>query len=574
MSRGSPHIAAATRRKIVDLKQLASSSEGLKKTLTLFDLCCVGIGCVVGAGVFIITGQAANKYAGPGLVFSFFLSSIACFFTGLSYAELAAALPSVGSSYLYSSVFLGDGAAWTVGICLALENLFASSAVAVGFSAAFSQLLYDATGVTVPYSVSNPLVGVDPITNAYFIVEPYAVNVIAVMLIFALALVLSFGTQESALMTSVAVVVKIGVLVIVICYGAYYSIVENDKFTENHTPFIPPVDKTTGAYGMWGIARGAAEVFFSYIGVDSVCTLSAESVNPTRDVPYAIVIVLSLCTVLYSLVTYFLTGMVNYKQLNVASPVTFALQYVGAPMSMLLIVDIGAVAGLLSVTAVGLLAQSRVLLSMAIDGHLPAWLGHVDERFRVPRASVAFCGAFAAALAGVLPLDVIGELVSMGTLIAFVAVNYALIVKWRDFPDMESPFKVPFGALCPVCGILSSLATAAVLPLSTMRNFLVCMFVSYVWYFFYRLRHHADEIDREWRREDEEELTRKTDIAHTLGRALEKMEKVIDEHCRRGTEGNDEMNGADDDLKKPETDVPVAIAMSATKTSVTAAAAE
>lgn len=495
----------------------AIKSTPLHPSLTLGHLVAIGIGCVIGAGIFSITGVAAAEYSGPGLCFSFLISAVGCFFTGISFAELSAALPTVGSAYLYSYVFLGEGVAWTVGVCLIMENLFAAAAVAVGFSSAFVQLLYDAFGVQLPSSVASPFFIVTD-DDDLAINPTFSINIVAVLLIAGLSFVLSFGARESASMTTAAVVVKVGVLVALIAYGLHYMIAHPDQFAANHTPFIPPADPSRfGKFGIWGLFRGAAATFFAYIGFDCICAMAAEAKNPRKDIPNALGLTLGICTVLYVLVTYFLTGLVNYKQLNVASPVTFALQQVGAPRAYLVLVDLGAVAGLLSVSAVCLLGQSRIIFAMAIDGMFPQSFTIVDETFKVPRVAIAYCGIVGCLIAALLPIDTIGTLVSFGTLCAFCAVQVALIKKRQDFPDMASPFQVPHVSF-PYIGIFTCLVQLFFLPLPTLRNFAVVLALSYVFYFFYRLQSLSEAVLKKWEKDQEEiaEIQKKQHEEHEI----------------------------------------------------------
>lgn len=477
----------ARRIKPLKLIQREIDSAELHQSLTALNLTSIGVGSVVGAGIFIMTGQASAKYAGPALSLSFIISSCACFLTGLCYAELSASLPVTGSAYAYTYVMVGEFAAWIVGLCLTLEYLFAASAVAVGWSGAVQELLRD-LGTSLPWIVSTSPLGVNE--DDELVLTGAIVNLPAMMIIAFLALLLSFGVKESARFNDTAVALKLGVLTTFVLYGIYYFMAHNDAFTENITPFIPPNTGTYGHYGISGIFRGAGAIFFAYVGFDSICSMAAETKNPNRDLPRGLICTLIICTLLYVLVTISLCGLMDYSKLNVDSPVTSALVHVNAPIMFRWLVEIGAISGLTSVCLVSLMSQPRLLYAMARDGLLPPALKHVHPEYKVPYVASICSGLASVILAGTMPLDFLGELISFGTLVAFAMVCVAVILKRRDHPNLPSPFKVPYCPYVPLLGIVVCFTQMFSLPHATFRNCAIWLSAGCLMYVMYS-RHHS-----------------------------------------------------------------------------------
>jgi APA family basic amino acid/polyamine antiporter len=482
-----PLLRTMKRVKPMRLIHREIASAELHQTLTAWHLTSIGIGSVVGAGIFVLTGQAAAKYAGPALSISFVLSSVACFLTGLCYAELSAALPVAGSAYAYTYVMIGEFVAWLVGLCLTLEYMFSGAAVAVGWSGAIQEFLRE-FGTALPPLMSKAPFGIDDDDN--FVLSGSICNLPAMMIIAFLATLLSYGVKESARFNNAAVLLKLGVLITFVMYGIYFGFAHNRQFTENILPFIPPNEGRYGKYGITGIFRGAGAIFFAYVGFDCVCAMAAECKNPNRDLPKGLFNTLLTCTILYVLVTVSLCGMMKYDQLNVDSPVIAALFNIQAPRLFRVLVELGTIAGLTSVCLVSIMSQPRLLYAMARDGLLPPKLKEVHPTYKTPFAASVASGVICMCLAGMMPLDFLGDLISFGTLLAFTMVCVAVLVKRRRYPTMPTPFLVPYTPWVPIAGIVVCLVQMFSLPPATIRNCAVWMTIGIVYYFVYS-RHHS-----------------------------------------------------------------------------------
>ncbi|HEX5625951.1 MAG TPA: amino acid permease, partial [Saprospiraceae bacterium] len=437
--------------------------KGLKRSLSALNLTSLGIGAIIGTGIFVLTGTAAANHAGPALVLAFILSGIGCAFAGLCYAEFASMIPISGSAYAYSYATLGEFIAWIIGWDLVLEYLFGASTVAVGWSGYFMSILKD-FGIYLPpeYTASTgtklinvPNEGWQSINmglterlasanidmqslqtvTAYF-------NLPAVMIIALLTILLVVGIRESANFNNVIVLVKLAVIIAFIVFGFNYV------SSDNWVPFVPErvIDANGhGHYGWFGIVSAAGVIFFAYIGFDAVSTLAQEAKNPQKDMPTGILGSLIVCTILYILVALVMTGIVNYKELNVPAPIALAIDKAGAGLEWLRFpVKIGAIAGLSSVILVMLMGQPRIFFSMAKDGLLPASFAKVHPKYKTPYITTIITGVLAAFFAGILPIHILGELVSIGTLLAFVIVCAGIIVLRRNKPDAPRPFKTPW----------------------------------------------------------------------------------------------------------------------------------
>lgn len=485
----------------------------LHRTLDLTHLVSLGIGCVVGAGIFVITGQAAALYAGPALTISFVLCALPCVFTGLCYGELASMIPVAGSAYSFSGLALGELVSWFVAMCLTLENLVAASAVAVGWSASVQALLAE-VDVHIPIAIAQSPYAVE---DDILIATGSVVNVPAVLIVAVLTTLLSIGVKESARFNNAAVAVKISVLLIFVAYGIYYARQHEDIFTANLTPYVPPNTGQFGKFGWSGIFRGAGVVFFANVGFDSICSTAQECINPQRDLPLGLMITVVACTTLYVAVTTVLTGMVPYALLNVDAPVIEALVHVNASPFFRIIVEIGAIAGLTSVCLVSLMAMPRLLLTVAQDGLLPPVMANVHPTTKTPVVATIVAGVLCAMIAGLLPLTMLGELVSFGTLVAFSSV---CLSAWRlriTHPHQKREFRAPLFPWVPIGGIFACGVQLVALPLATWRNYAICSIVAGIFYFTYSRRHstlsdahHSDIMKEEDERvalpDDEEEL--------------------------------------------------------------------
>ncbi len=454
---------------------------GLKKTLTAFNLTTLGIGAIIGTGIFVLTGTAAANHAGPALVLSFILSGVGCLFAGLAYAEFASMIPIAGSAYTYSYATLGEFVAWIIGWDLILEYLFGASTVAVGWSGYMVSFL-KGYGVIVPDVISNAPLAHDAV-NGWFLTGAI-INFPAVFIVLVMTALLVVGIKESANINNIIVLVKIVVVLLFIAFGVSYV------DTSNWTPFIPPNTGEFGKFGWSGIAAGAGVIFFAYIGFDAVSTAAQEAKNPKRDMPIGILVSLFVCTILYILVSLVLTGIVNYKDLNVAAPIAIAIDKTGQSLAWLSpLIKVGAIAGLSSVILVMLMGQPRIFYSMANDGLLPKKFASVHPKFKTPHVTTILTGSIAAIVAGLFPIGILGELVSIGTLLAFVIVCAGIIVLRKTNPDIARPFKSPFVPLFPILGILICGLQMYALPTDTWLRLIIWMVIGVVIYFTYSIKH-------------------------------------------------------------------------------------
>lgn len=469
----APHVDAG--------EPLHGSLEGevqLKRTLTARQLVALGIGAVIGAGIFVLSGQAAAAHAGPAIMLSFVIAGIACAFAGLCYAEFAAMMPVSGSAYSYSYATLGEVVAWFIGWNLVLEYMFAASTVAVGWSGYLNSLL-QTLGLALPSSLAAApfdVVGGRLTSTGGFI------NLPAVAIIGAVSWLCYVGMRQSAVVNSVIVTIKLVVIFLFIAFGAKYV------NTANWHPFIPAA-QGPGKFGFDGVVRGAAIVFFAYIGFDAVSTAAGEAKNPQRDMPIGILGSLFFCTVVYIVVAAVLTGMVPYTQLGTPRPVATALEAYPSLLWLKTIVEVGAIAGLSSVILVMLMSQPRIFYSMAHDGLLPPMFGKVHPKFHTPYRGTIVVGIFAAVLAGFLPIGFLGDLVSMGTLLAFATVSAGVLVLRRTRPDLPRPFRVYMPWLvCPL-GVIFCLYLFWQPFAENWRVMLGWTAIGFVIYFGYGYRH-------------------------------------------------------------------------------------
>jgi basic amino acid/polyamine antiporter, APA family len=390
----------------------------------------LGVGAIIGAGVFVMTGTAAAQYAGPAIVVSFGIAAVACLCSGLCYAELASMYPQAAGAYSFARAALGEFGGWVVGWCLLLEYLVAAAAVASGWSGYFRSACA-AAGLVLPHELSSA-----------------PVNLPAAAIVIALTVCAVRGAQTSTRVNTILVVTKVVVIVLFLAVGALYV------DPANWHPFLPANTGESGHFGWSGVVRGAGVVFFAYLGFDCVATASQEARNPQKDIPRAVLGSLAVCTALYVLMALVMTGLTSYRNLAVPNPVAVALQSIGSPARWLEpLVDIGILAGLTSVILVLVYAQSRVLFAMARDGLLPEGFARIHDRYRTPHRSVIAVGGTAAALGTLLPLDILGTLVSMGTLFAFVLVAVSLVRLRRSQPTLPRPFRLSLSPYIPAFGI-------------------------------------------------------------------------------------------------------------------------
>ncbi len=423
----------------------------LKRALGPVNLITIGIGGIIGAGIFVLTGVAAAQFAGPAIIISYMIAGIGCVFAGLCYAEFASMMPIAGSAYTYGYATMGELVAWVIGWALVLEYAFGAATVAVGWSGFVNSLL-SFFGAKLPFN-PTPKATIALFGHTF---TPQ-VDIFAMLALVVITAILVVGVRESANFTSTAVFIKVSIVLFFVGLAAIYAFGHWPHMVANWHPFIPKNTGHFGQFGWSGIMRGAGVVFFAYIGFDAVSTAAQEARNPQKDMPFGILGSLIVCTILYIFVAGLLTGIKSYTTLNVAAPVADGAAAIGVNWGVILI-DLGAIAGLASVMLVMLLGQSRVLYTMSHDGLLWPWVGKLHPRFCTPYLTSIVVGAFAAALAALFPITLLGELVSLGTLLAFTIVSLGVWVMRVRHPEMKRPFRTPWVPLVPICGMIVSLA--------------------------------------------------------------------------------------------------------------------
>ena len=425
-------------RKPIDSVRREAERAGMDRALGPIQLVLIGLGCIVGAGVYVMTGAAAANYAGPAVVISFVVAAVACGFICLCYAELASVLPASGASYSYAYTVLGEVFAWALGWMLMLEFGLAGAALAVGFSGYLVSLLSD-FGADIPATISSAWLHLDRSGGDTDLVAGNSINLVAVAALAIVTLVLVRGTRQSAFVNALLVFIKVGVLVGFVVVGV------GSVDTTNWTPFIPE-NEGGFQYGVPGIFRAASILFFAYLGFEAVATAAAEARNPQRDVPIGIIGALLVSSVLYGAVALVITGLVPYVDLGVPDPIAVAVGAVGMPV-LAVVVKAGALTGLASVLLVNTFAQSRVCHAMSRDGLLPRSLGNVHGKFRTPAAATVVVAAVSAVAAALLPITLLADLVSLGTIGVFSVVAIAVTKLRTTHPELERPFKVPLGGI-------------------------------------------------------------------------------------------------------------------------------
>lgn len=455
---------------------LAEAGSGtLRRELGPLALVTLGIGAVIGAGIFVLSGKVASGNAGPALTLSMVLAGFACAFAGLCYAELASMIPVAGSAYTYAYATMGELVAWIIGWDLVLEYSLSSSTVAVGWSA-YAVTLLGEMGIHISPRLTGAPGTQVCLPDGSMVTAVF--NLPAVIICLAITALLVVGIRESARVNTTIVVIKVAVLALFVGFGAHYI------NTANLHPFIPPNTGQFGSFGWSGVLRGAGIIFFAYIGFDAVSTASQEAKNPGRDIPIGILASLAICTVIYIAVGVVMTGLVPYAKLNVASPIAVAVQATGLTW-LAPIINIGALCGLSSVILVNMLAQSRIFYSMSRDGLLPPLFARLHPRFKTPHVTTAITGVVVAIASGLFPITVLGLLVSMGTLLAFAIVCSGVLILRKTAPDTPRPFKTPGMPWVPVVGTLICIYLMTGLPLPTWIRLFVWLAVGLTIYFSY-----------------------------------------------------------------------------------------
>jgi len=503
------------RKSIAALKAEGAHTDehGFKRTLTATNLVTLGIGAIIGAGFFVLTGHAAAEHAGPAIALSFVVGGVACAFAGLCYAEMASTVPVAGSAYTYAYATMGEFIAWLIGWDLILEYMLGATTVAVGWSGYVTSFLAD-LGILIPpqftqapgtvlvnvpneigdrlhmrhgwsslSSVSDVLskTGVD--VSALDHVTA-VINIPAMFIVALITVLLVIGIQESARVNNVIVFIKVGIVLLFTILGLAY--VKRENLSADG--FIPPNTGVFGEYGWSGIFRGAGMVFFAYIGFDAVSTTAQEAKNPQRDMPIGIIGSLIICTILYCLAAVVMTGVVNYRLLDVPDPVAVAIDAMGLKW-LSGIVKLGAIAGLSSVILVMLLSQPRIFFAMSKDGLLPKVVSKIHPRFRTPWITTIITGLVVMIASGTLPIGIAGELTSIGTLFAFAVVSVGVVVLRYRQPEIERPFKAPLIWLTGPLGAICSIALMLTLPGDTWIRLVVWMAIGLLIYFLYGMHH-------------------------------------------------------------------------------------
>jgi APA family basic amino acid/polyamine antiporter len=470
------------------------SENRLRRVLGPVALSSLGVGAIIGTGIFVLSGVAAHDKSGPAIVLSFSVAGVACIFAALCYAEFASMVPVAGSAYTYAYATLGELFAWIIGWDLILEYAVASATVAHGWSHYFQDFI-GILGFKFGHAVSNAPFDFNPVTGLLSSTGTF-LDLPAILITIIITVILVKGIKESAGFNAGIVLLKLAIVFLVIILGAFYI------NTANWHPFAPYGLSGLSLFGRTifgqagpggaplGVLAGAAIIFFAYIGFDSVSTHAEEAKNPRRDVPIGIITSLVLCTILYIAVSGILTGMVPYNKIDIDAPVSNAFKQVGLPWAQFL-VSIGAVAGITSVLLVMMLSQARIFLAMARDGLLPTkFFGDVHEKFRTPWKSTILTGIFVLLLAGFLPLRILADLVNIGTLFAFIIVCAAVMIMRKTHPEADRPFKAPLVPLVPILGIIICLVLMFSLPEENWLRLFGWLAIGLCIYIFYG-RHHS-----------------------------------------------------------------------------------
>jgi len=468
------------RKRLSELLDDAENNNSLKRHLTATNLVLLGVGGVIGAGIFVLTGTAAAVHAGPAVAISFAVSAIGCMLAGLSYAEFSSMIPVSGSAYTYGYATMGEFIAWIIGWDLILEYLFGAATVAVGWSG-YVVSFFKFFGIHIPDVMSQSPLSFG--ANGWATTGAY-INFPAIFIVLLMTALLVVGIKESAKFNNIIVLIKVVVILLFIGFGISHIDIAN------WTPFIPENTGKFGEFGFSGILSAAAVVFFAYIGFDAVSTASQEAINPKRDMPIGILVSLAICTILYIAVSLTLTGIVSYKDLNVAAPIAVAIDKFGPSLLWLSpIVKFGAIAGLSSVVLVLLMGQSRIFFIMAQDGLLWKKFAKVHPKYQTPHVTTIVTGLVSAFFAGFFPIGLLGEMVSIGTLLAFVIVSIGVIILRKTEPDAPRGFKTPWVPLVPILGAAICLLQMASLPLDTWIRLIGWMAIGVVIYFTYSIKH-------------------------------------------------------------------------------------
>ena len=468
------------RKTLDELKAEAEHQNPLKRHLSATNLVLLGIGCVIGAGIFVLTGSAAAIYAGPAVSIAFVISAMGCMFAGLCYAEFSSMIPISGSAYTYGYATMGEFIAWIIGWDLVLEYLLGAATVAVGWSGYVVHFL-EYFNINIPASISQSPFVYD--ANGWH-TSGALINFPAMFVVIVVSTLLILGIKQSAKVNNIIVIIKVIVILLFIGLGISYIDVSNWQ------PFIPENTGKPEHFGWTGILTASGVVFFAYIGFDAVSTASQEARNPQRDMPIGILVSLAICSILYIVVSLVLTGVVNYTELNVPAPIAVAISKFDTGLQWITpIINVGAIAGLSSVVLVLLMAQSRIFYTMGNDGLLWKVFAKVHPKYKTPHITTVTVGIVAAVVAGLFPIGLLGELVSIGTLFAFIIVCVGIIILRKTEPNAPRAFKTPWVPILPAIGAIICFVQMASLPKDTWERLIIWMAIGLVIYFVYGKKH-------------------------------------------------------------------------------------
>jgi APA family basic amino acid/polyamine antiporter len=470
----------AARKSVAAMVRELETGPKLNRVLGPGSLTAAGLGAMIGSGIFVLTGTVAAEHTGPAITLAFLLAAVGCGLAALCYAELAAMIPVSGSAYSYTYATLGEGVAWFVGWNLALEYVMSAAAVAVGWSG-YVVNLCEEFGLHFPAALTNAPLG--KLATGHLAPTGALVNVPAVLIVAALTWLCYVGVRQSTRINNAMVIVKVAIIILFIIVGLKYV-----DTTQWH-PFLPTNTGEFGHFGFSGVVQGAAIIFFAYIGFDQAATTAQEARNPQRDLPIGILAALVISTTLYIVMAAVMTGMVDYSKLDVAAPVAVALDAHPELVWLGLPVKIGAVIGMTSVILMSILGQPRIFMAMSRDGLLPHAMQKVHPKYRTPHIATIITGVIAAAFAGIFPLDVLGELISIGILLAFTAVCAGVLVLRRTQPDTPRPFRVPAATFTCIAGAIVCLGMTLALPRDTWVRLLVWSLIGAAVYFGYGYQH-------------------------------------------------------------------------------------
>jgi basic amino acid/polyamine antiporter, APA family len=463
------------------LDEAQESRHTMKRSLGAVTLTAMGIGAIIGAGIFVLTGPAAAEYAGPGILISFIIAAFICALAALCYAEFASLIPISGSAYTYAYATMGEFTAWIIGWGLTMEYMFSASTVSVGWSAYFNSLLND-FGVTIPAKFASAPISYEVATG--WSQTGSLMNLPAMVIVALIGTLVAVGIRAAAGFNNLMVIIKLAAIALFIACGVAYINMDN------LTPFIPANTGTFGEFGLSGVLRGAGVIFFAFIGFDALSTMAQECRNPQKHLPIGMIGSLAISTIVYIMIGIVLLGIVSYTMLNVADPITVAVNALGPSFVWLrLVIKLAILAGLTSVVLVMILGQSRIFYTMSKDGMLPKALGTISKRFQTPFIATIIVTLMSMVLAGIFPVAILGQLTNMGALLAFAIVCFGILLLRYKQPTLHRPFKTPFVPWVPLAGTLACVIQMFAMPGVTWVQFLSWMVIGMAIYFGYSVKH-------------------------------------------------------------------------------------